>query len=337
MVNFSSIGDMAHSFMTTRQNATLKTSLQTLSKELSTGQVSDVGSHLKGDFSPLASIEHSLKSLTSYSYANKEASTFAASMQSALEVVQGFASETASTLITSGNAGQAATIEVAANDARQKFDSIVSTLNTSVAGRSLFAGTSTNTKPLASGDTMIAELTAHVAGETTAAGVASAVNDWFNSAGGGFETSGYLGSTNNLAPLQIGPNESAELQLRADNQTLRDTLEGFALAALIDEGVLGGNNVEQAALAQTSGQKVLAADGKITTLRADVGAVEARIENASTRNEAEKSGLELAKSDLIGVDQYDTAVQLQDAESQLEILYNITARLSRLTLADYLR
>ena len=44
----------------------------------------------------------------------------------------------------------------------------------------------------------------------------------------------------------------------------------------------------------------------------------------------------MARGGMVGVDGYDTATALQETQARLETLYTLTARLSRLKLADYL-
>ncbi len=71
-------------------------------------------------------------------------------------------------------------------------------------------------------------------------------------------------------------------------------------------------------------------------MRAHVGSVEAHVEQASARNAAETSALEIARSDMISADPYDTASALEAVTTQMETLYTLTARLSRLNFADYM-
>ena len=58
---------------------------------------------------------------------------------------------------------------------------------------------------------------------------------------------------------------------------------------------------------------------------------------ASARNGAETSALEIARTDILAIDPYRTATELQSTETRLETLYTLTARLSRLSLSEYLR
>jgi len=74
----------------------------------------------------------------------------------------------------------------------------------------------------------------------------------------------------------------------------------------------------------------------LTALQARLGVAQERISSAEIRNAAESSALQIARSDLLAIDPYDTATALQATQTQLETLYSITARLTRLNLTDYL-
>jgi len=64
--------------------------------------------------------------------------------------------------------------------------------------------------------------------------------------------------------------------------------------------------------------------------------LQARIDTATTRNTSEATALGIARAGLVQLDPYETATRLQHAETQLQLIYTLTARMSRLSLADYL-
>ena len=337
MANFNTVGDLAQTFLIRQQNVQLKTDLQRLSLELSTGQKADIASSLSGDYSPVASIERSLTSLSSFQTANAEAGLFASTMQAALGNLQSLAIEVAPNLLTASDAGQAEFVEPATGEAKQKFIAAVAVLNTQIAGRSVFSGMATDRTALAQPDAILAELQTAIAAETTSAGVITVIDAWFDTLGGGFETNAYNGSANALAPFNVGPFESSKLEIKADDQALRDTLKGLAVASLVYDGALAGDPDEKSALVKSSAEILLSAESGLAGLRAKVGSTEAQIEQASVRNGSEKAALEIARAELLGVDSYETATKLEATRTQLETLYTITARLSRLSLADFLR
>ena len=72
-------------------------------------------------------------------------------------------------------------------------------------------------------------------------------------------------------------------------------------------------------------------------MAARVGILQGRIETAATRNSAETSALTITLSKFTEVDSYDSATMLTAVEGQQKTLYAVTARLSALSLLDYLR
>ena len=64
---------------------------------------------------------------------------------------------------------------------------------------------------------------------------------------------------------------------------------------------------------------------------------EAQIDAAQARNANESFALQIARNDLVSADPYETASKLQETEAQLEMIYTITARMTRLSLLDYMR
>jgi len=86
-----------------------------------------------------------------------------------------------------------------------------------------------------------------------------------------------------------------------------------------------------------AGEALIAGAGNLVQLRASVGSAEARVEEASARLSARETALEIARNDMSAADPYETASNLQEVQLQLETHYTLTARLSRLSLTEYLR
>ncbi len=146
----------------------------------------------------------------------------------------------------------------------------------------------------------------------------------------------YKGSTSPKSGFVLNDYETANFDVTASSQGVRDTLKGLVLGALVSEGALSGDLDEQAKLMQTAGERLYGASGEMQMLSAQVGAQEAKVEAASLRNTAEQYATERAKSEIVSADIYDSAAKLTQAETQLEMMYTITARLSNLKLSDYI-
>ena len=335
-MNMTSIGDMAHSLMLRTHSTALKSTMLTLTDELATGQTSDVASRLGGDYSYLSDIDQNLSRLGGYAIAATEASLFAKATQLGLEQMQGVATTLGADLLTISPT----TIEVArlhtGQQARAGLDTILSALNGSVGGQSLFAGTATDTSPMASSETLIGALKSEVSGMALTSQILQAIDDWFADSGG-FKVTMYSGSDQPLAPIRVGVTEQVTLSLRADHPELRSVLRNAAVAALATDPDLGLDVDAQNALLHIAGEGLLNNDQGVTALRASIGHAEARIEEASSRAGAARTGLEYAKNELLEADPFETASRLEEVQFQLESLYAVTVRTSRLTLLSFLK
>lgn len=330
-----SLGDMAQSFMLRRQNLALKSDMQTLALEMTTGRHSDMTKENGGDYSPLSALDATLSRLKAFGSVTTEAALFSQTMQTALSTIDGLASEASVSLLRAADAAQVAAVNSLGTDARQKFETVVSALNTRVGNRTLFAGQATDRPATVDAETILSALDTATVGALTALDVETAVDTWFSDPLG-YAATAYLGA-GPLAPIHIAPGDTTQIGITAMDPVLRDTLKGLAMAALLDRGTLSGADAARSDLARRAGESLLRGQTDRAYLAADLGMSEGQIESAKSRNEAESSALQIARAGIVAVDPYETATKLESAQTQLETLYTITARMSRLSLVDFLR
>lgn len=329
-----SYGDLAQTHLLRRQTASTKADIARLSQEVTTGLASDTARHLSGNMDGISALDASLARLGAYKTATTELSLYAEATQSGLEVIRGLAETAAAALLPAEGMANTAQVNSAALTARQGLDTMLSTLNTRLGDRSLFAGRDTSGSAVISAETLLATLETVVAGASTAEAAEAAVAAWFDDPAG-FAATGYLGGQA-LAEIPIADGETAAPDVTANDPALRQIMTGLALGALLDRGLFADQSEARRDLAGRAGQSLTAAQTDLTYLSARLGATEARIEDAKTRNSAESTVLGIARNDLLGVDDYDTSTRLQSAESQLELLFTLTARIARLSLAEYI-
>lgn len=328
---------LSRSFLLSRQTSALRTQLDTLTQELTDGRVADKSRHLKGDIGPLSEVRKGLDLLKAYALTTTEAAHRTTSAQESLQRVTDIGNVLSSNLLLASNQNNSGIVESSATEAHAALDTMISTLNTQVAGRSLFAGEATDSPALASADVILTELRTATAGLTTADDVLAAIDAWFDTAGGGFETNGFLGSLTPAGSMKLSDTQSFQLSVTAADPAIRNALKPVAAAALLsDPTLLGGDLAEQTDLIRKSANRVLGSIHDVVTLRSNIGVAENRIETIQAQNAAQKNSLELAESDLLGADPYETSVLIEATQTQLETHYALTARLSRLSLVNYL-
>lgn len=328
-----SVGDLAQSFVLRNRSAALKQDLQTLSGEVVTGIAADQALHLSGDFVPVAALEASLAQLASYKSTTAEMGLFATAMQNAIASIDASASDLGQSLLSAPTSTSATRLDATGFDAQQRFEQAVSTLNTRFGDRSLFAGMATNGPALVGAGAMLTALDAEIAGALTAQDMVTAISAWFD-APTGFAAS-YLGA-GALAPLQVAPGETAQIDVTALDPALVQTLKGLAIGAMLNRGALAGDLVGRSQLARAAAESLISSQTDRALLAARLGTTEAHIGAADVRNQAETTSLSIARLDLLSLDPYETASKLEERQSQLELLYAITSRMSRLSLVNYL-
>ncbi len=335
-MSMNSIGDLAQSFMLRQQHTDLKTRMGTLVEELSSGRTADVGRHLTGSYSYLSDIERNLTMLEAYDTATSEAILFTDGMQTSLGRFQDMVSSLGLASMSASSAGLNEVITNVSNRAVQDMRAMVSALNTEVAGRSMFSGVDTDQPALIPADDMLAQLRTLVAGETTLAGIQAQLDTWFDSPGGGYETLAYQGATTSLSPFQLGSGETVNLDLRADDPAIRVLLKNVALAGLAADPALSFAKPLQQEILGAAGEGMSFEQQSLVRIRADLGYAQSRAEEGAARISAERTSFQMARTNLLEVDPYETASRLEDVQYQLEALYSVTVKLSRLSLTDYL-
>lgn len=335
-MNYTSIGDQSQWFLARKQNTRLKSELQRLTNELDTGVRARPGTESTGDTSHLLGIGRSLTTLASYKTATQEAALFADTAQSALEMVGTTIGDVSSATLSVATSRNSSQLLTTSKEAESQFEAVISALNTTVAGKAVFGGTATDRAPLADADTILSAVRTAIAGATTVDDIVAAVDDWFDTPGGGFDTVAYQGSTSGTVSFRIGDGNTAELKVTAASSEVRDALKSLALGAMVQTAALSGDIESQSKLSQIAGERMLAAQTSVVERRAEIGQAQSRIENASTRNASETSALKLAKAKFSEADPYETATMLEQLQTQLETHYTLTARLSNLTLTNFL-
>lgn len=317
-----------------RQGQSLRADVQRAASEMTSGLASDTGAALRGDFAGLAGIDRGLAALTSHTGVANELSLLADAMQSGLATIDAATARMAERIVATATLATDGQLSELAGAAAQTLHQAIGILNTSVSGLALFSGKQSDVAPLPPADDLIDALETAIAGVSTPEDARAAIHDWFDSPAG--YAALYAGGPPRAA-LPVAAGESVRLDVTAGDSGIRDTLEGLATMALVERGLFAGNIAARRALTLAAGETMLASGETRTATAARIGLAQERIDNARSRNEAEKTALEVSRLALTAVDPYEAATRLKDLEARLDGFYLLTARLSRLSLAEYLR
>jgi len=336
-MNWTSLGTAAR-FQMMQQNGTqMRQDLQRLSSELASGQHRDLGRATGGDFTALAEISRSLRLTESFSRSMAETGFAATARQTALGRIEVEIDGLVPHLLGVSSAGTLKDMALALADAPERLAQAVSALNTRVTGVSLFSGDAPERPALISAAAMMEHLRPLVASAGSAADKIAVVEEWFLAPGGGFEALAWQGGPGPAAPAILGEGAQTQAAITALEPALRELLAGLALTTIAAETSDLAAAEDRRMLVSAGVARLQNGEDGLIRLRSDLGASQARIEEARVSAEAARAGLEIERSRLSDVDPYRSATELQELQTRLETLYVVTARLSRLTLTEFLR
>ena len=332
----SMIGDSSQHFQSLRQTGAIKARMNTLTRELSSGRIADLSQHLRGDVAPLALLDRDIAMLDGFAQSGRQLAQTLSDKQTVLSSINDDLTTLATRLITIMPSASPVELHAAEAAGRSGFDRTVGLLNTRLGDRSLFAGAAVDTSALASADDMMASILTAIGTATDAATISATIDAWFDDPAGGFATMGYLGDTGPAVTQRISASETVTQDGRADDPGLRGVLKAAAYAAVSDALSATLPSTTRAALLRDGGEKTFVATDGLRQVAARIGEDEQRIEELNARQSAQRSTIAQARNSLVLADPFDTATVLQSVQQQLELHYTATARLSRMSLANYL-
>ncbi len=117
-MNSLTTGDLSTMFRRSSLVNQTKNNLETYSMEIASGLKADVSKSVSGNFTPLASMERTLRTLESYQRGIDDAVYFASSMQNVLGAVADHVDTAAAPLINSATYNSSATMQITSTETR---------------------------------------------------------------------------------------------------------------------------------------------------------------------------------------------------------------------------
>lgn len=307
--------------------ADLRERVGTTSEEAVTGRHSDLTQHLAGR---IGKAMLSQKALNDIGLERAQLSLREGRLdivQRSLTVIQENASGLDTRMQTALGMGDLARQDIIARDARAALDQIFSALNTRYSERFLFAGDATSTQPLTAVTDLLTDIRQIVVTAIDANDFAASVDTYFNTPGGGWQQTIYAGTATVSDPDTV----------TAIDPAITELVSGLAVLALAgpDEGLplLTGNS--EALHAATS--RLSSAQAGLVDLRAELGVTQGQIARRMESLDVEETILTAAFNEMTARDQYEAAAELRELERNLEASYLLTARLTNLSLLNFLR
>ncbi len=214
-----------------------------------------------------------------------------------------------------------------ARDARAALEDAFSALNTRQGERFLFAGDATSTRPFAAVSDLLDDIEQMATTASSAADFAAALDTYFDTPGGGWQQDIYSGTATVSDADSVTGMEPGIAQL----------VRGLAVMVVVgpDDSLLSPN--ENAEALRSAANTLSSGQTALTTLRADRGVIQGQIEQQKMSLDIEETILTVSFNQMTARDQYEAASELRQLEVTLEASYALTARLSNLSLLNYLR
>ncbi|MFC0199914.1 hypothetical protein [Paracoccus rhizosphaerae] len=336
-MTLNSISDQARAFALQVASNRIKTTLNTLTAEAASGEVADVGQRLQGNTRTLGAIESRLATTQQFQRNAAEAAHQLGVMQTVFDDIRTATKDLGVSLGSDPFITRTKAVHI--TEAASAFETMVQRLNTADSNRFLLSGDASQTAPLSAAADILDALQAVTAGSATAEDAMQAISDWFDApaGGGGFLDTAYHGTVATVQQVAISEDVTIRIETTAATPAVRDLLKGLASAALLDRGVLGGQPEEQGQLLKLAGLQMMAADTNVLIEMSRIGMNQQTTQRAQTANASSLATLTIARNEIRSADSFETAAALKQVEAQLESLYTVTARLSKLKLVDYLR
>ena len=304
----------------------LRTQIGKTSTEATTGRYEDLTLHLSGRIGKAMLGQKALADIsTDREVLNLRASRLSL-IQTSLGTVQESSSGIAANMLSAIGGEHETDVGIAARDAKAALSASLSSLNARYGDRFLFAGDATSTLPFSDQSALLADIELIAASATDSADFATQLDDYFTSPTGGWLQNIYQGSTTASDPESV----------TADNDAIKSLIRDLAVLAISGpDGPLASLDGYKTLVQETS-LSLSSSETQITNLRADLGVYEERNAIEQKTLDTEETVLTASFNDLTARDQYEAATELQSLQTTLEASYLITARLSQLSLLNYL-
>lgn len=320
-------------------------------KEVATGRYADVGKSLGVSVSRTITMRTEVSNIEKLRTTNDVIGRRFETMQAVLGTVTGTAENLRASLISTSNTEAGARVNQL--NATANISQVISALNGNFGSRYLFSGAATDTPPmmkdvvddfgtsLASAAVDTAWTTFLTANAITdPADVTDAQMDDFlkNDFEAVFSDANWAANWSNAsdadATSRIGEADFVQSTVSANDQSFRNIIKSYVMLSKF-----GGDDLNAEArqvLTSASIENLSKGITELTELRTDIGLREERVSKASDGLKVQQKVLEMAINAEEEVDVYEAKTRIDMLMNKLEMSYSLTARMSRMSLLNFL-
>ncbi|UIJ72892.1 flagellar hook-associated family protein [Aurantimonas sp. HBX-1] len=334
--------------------------LRTAQKEVTTGRLADVGLGLGVRTNQTVSLRIERENNTRLRESNALIGQRFETMQTALESVVKTAEALVASLISNGASDPG--ISASVQQAKAGLQQFSGALNSASGARFLFSGASSDEPAIAftavgggtargyEQDSTAKKATADafqtafgfaqddpaVAGISPAdleAFVAGGLDGLFQLSGTG-EWANWSQADGTSVYNRISESETLDVSYPASDEAFRNIAKAYVMIA--DLGIEGMNGESRQLLTSRAIETLSQGLAQLTEIRAEIGGKQSRLETTEETLKSRNSVLTLSIASFEEVDPYEASTQVTTLMNLLETSYALTARISRLSILNYL-
>lgn len=328
-------GDMARWASSARHTQQIKTNINRLTDELAAKKHHDMPRALGADRALHFELTTAHQRLEAFQSNGRSLALRLQVAQSAVGNIGNTAESLARDLLRNPDMLSEVDIGLAVSEGENSFVAMVSSLNMQAGGRTVFAGARTDTAPLPDAQAILADLRANVDFTGSAAAIQAEVEAYFESATGPYEATHYAGGAPVADGVAISENRRAGVALTALNPAFRTALAGAAMVAIAEDGPMVNDHERKVDLLMAARDKMLDRSA-LAALESQIGSVQQQTDHTIARNAARMTSLGIEINSLEQPDEYDAVNRLLEAQSQLEMHFTVTNRLSKLSFLNFM-
>jgi flagellar hook-associated protein 3 FlgL len=327
----------------------LQSQLSQTMAEVSSQTKADIGLSLGAQTGTAISLQDQMDQLNSYTNTNSLASTRLSSTANSLSSIITSVQAMSQNIIQATGVGPSTTLQTSAQNSLQ---ALIGTLNTTSGGQAIFGGINTASTPLAdytAGSTSKTAVDAAFAAafptqSPQSSSAASTITGpqmqsfldnqfaaLFNNANW---QANWSSASDQTIQTAISPSESATTSVSANNSSIRQVAQAYTMLS-----ELTGPNLSTDALnaVMSTASKLLSnATSGLNNVASGVGVVQSRLDDANTNISSQVDVLTSSVNSLEGVDTAALSTQVTQLQNQLQASYELTSKLSQLSLVNYL-
>jgi flagellar hook-associated protein 3 FlgL len=327
-----------------------QSALTTAMTEESTGQYADLGLQLGDQSGYELSLKEQVSLIQTLTSGNSLVSTTLATAQNALAAIGASAQSTMTSLTAwTPSANSGATLQTMGQSALQ---GLIASANATSGDQYVFGGINSAVAPMAdycSTPTSAAKTAVDQAFQTAfgvlpsdpaAAGISASAMQSFLSGpfaalfSGSAWSSDWSSASSTNTSAEIAPGQTVATSTNANEPAFQELAQAYTMPSEFGGSQLSG--AAQQAVASAASSLVAEGQNSLTNVQASLGATQSAVSDANSSMSSQSTILQKQVDALDNVDPNATAARINSLTNQIQMAYELTARLQQLNLAQYL-